>query len=75
MVKIEYLAFYTQRLTKWAVDELMTEIPQLPCVTNLTIKFCSENSHYLGAIVSSLLARCGNLEYFHLDNLIHLVSF
>jgi hypothetical protein len=53
----------------------MAEMPQLPGVRHLTIEFCSDNSHYLGAIVSSLLARCSNLEYLHLDNLIHLVIF
>jgi hypothetical protein len=72
---ISGFSLLTQVLTKRGQDEAMTEIPQLPGVRHLTIKFCSHNSHYLGATVSSLLARCSNLEYLHLDNLIHLVRF
>jgi hypothetical protein len=65
-----------QKLTKQDEDEPMIEIPQLPSVTNLTIKYGSKNSHYMGATVTSLLARCSNLEYLYLDNQIHQqVSF
>ena len=66
----------TQKLTQRGEDEAMIEIPQLPQVTNLTVEYCSENNHYMGAVVSRLLARCINLKYLNLDNQIHLqVSF
>jgi hypothetical protein len=47
-------------------------MPQLPGVKDLTIRFMSRGSHYLGATVSSLLARCHNLEYLNLDNESHI---
>jgi hypothetical protein len=54
----------------------MIEIPHLPGVIDLTLEYGSDNSHYLGATVTSFLARCSNLEYLHLDNIIHQrVSF
>jgi hypothetical protein len=54
----------------------MAEVPQLPGVTDLTIKYRSDNSHYLRATVTGLLARCSNLEFLHLENLIQQrVSF
>jgi hypothetical protein len=61
-----------EELIEGEQDDAMAEMPQLPGVKHLTIHFYSQNSHYMVATVSSLLARCNNLEYLHLENQSHL---
>lgn len=53
----------------------IAEISELPSVIKLTLRCFSDNSHYFGETVIGILARCSNLQYLHLDNLIHVVSF
>ncbi|KAF7039685.1 hypothetical protein CFC21_049637 [Triticum aestivum] len=47
-------------------DNVMVDIPQLPHVTNLELDFRSLNNHIFGACVSSILARCSNLQHLSL---------
>ncbi|KAM0860118.1 hypothetical protein ACQ4PT_046769 [Festuca glaucescens] len=53
-------------------DDAMAGMPQLPGVKDLTIRFMSRGSHYLGPTVTSLLARCNNLECLDLHNESHI---
>ncbi|XBI52228.1 hypothetical protein VPH35_034623 [Triticum aestivum] len=47
-------------------DNVMIEIPSLPHVTNLKLDFWSPDKHIFGACVSSILARCSNLQHLSL---------
>ncbi|XBI88690.1 hypothetical protein VPH35_026621 [Triticum aestivum] len=47
-------------------DNVMVEIPPLPHVRNLKLNFWSPDNHIFGACVSSILARCTNLQHLSL---------
>ncbi|XBI43872.1 hypothetical protein VPH35_108589 [Triticum aestivum] len=60
-----------EKLKKSVAEDQLEEMPKLPSITNLTLKYYSKNSHSFEASVTTLLARCSNLRHLRLDNFIH----
>ncbi|KAM3317176.1 hypothetical protein ACQJBY_035048 [Aegilops geniculata] len=60
-----------EKLKKSVAEDQLEEVPRLPSITNLTLKYYSKNSHCFEACVTTLLARCSNLRHLRLDNFIH----